>query len=181
MIVSARKLTLAALLTLAVGLAAPAFAQDNNPPDALDLSKVRLQVVDATFVANLQGTNATYKETQLDKYRGLILTVKVTKQPGVPLTVICQDINIHYRFGESSDVAKCFGLSTFSAQQDEDRAMSLYSLGWGKSSTGASTTKSGTVYFDVFFQNMEPETHDVHLFWGQSIGVEYTTHGWTKQ
>jgi len=180
MFVSARKLTLAVLLTLVAGFAAPAFAQDENPPDSVDMSKVKFQIVDATFVSNLQGTNANYKETQLDKYRGLVLTVKVTKQPGQPLTVICQDINIHYRFGESSDVAKCFGLSSFSAQQDEDRAMSLYSLGWGKSTTGTSTSKSGTVYFDVFFQNMEPETHDVHLFWGQSIGAVYTTHGWTK-
>ena len=177
---SIRTAIVPALLAMAAGLAAPAIAQDSNPPDAFDLSAVKFQIVNATFVTSLAGTSAQFKETNPDKYRGLVVTLKITKPPYSELSLICQDINLHYRYGENSDIARCFGLSTFSVQQDEDRAMSLYSQGWGKVTTGQGATRSDTVYVDLFFQNMEPETHDLHLFMAQPAGAVYTSHGWTK-
>jgi hypothetical protein len=58
--------------------------------------------------------------------------------------------------------------------------MALYSQGWGQSTTGLATTKSGIVYIDVFFQNMEPNTSDLYLFMAQPTGAHYTSQGWKK-
>jgi hypothetical protein len=169
-----------ALLALAIGLYLPAFAQNPTPSDLFDLSKVNFQIVDATFVTKLDGLSGHFAETKPEQYHGLIVTLRVTKASGAELTLTCQDIALHYRYGQQSDVARCNGLSSYSTQQNEDRAMALYTLGWGKSTTGLATTKSGTVYINVFFQNMEPNTGDLYLFMAQPTGAHYTSQGWKK-
>jgi len=168
------------LLTLAVGLLIPVFAQNWNPPEVFDLSKVQFQIVAATFVTKLDTQRANFIEKNPEQYHGLIVTLRITKVPGAELTLVCQDIALHYRYGQQSDVARCYGLSTYTTQQNEDRAMSLYSQGWGRSTTGPATTKSDTVYIDLFFQNLEPETSDLYLFKAQPTGAHFTSQGWKK-
>ena len=169
-----------ALLTSAVGLSAPAFAQNPNPPDVFDLTKARIQIVDATFVTKLDSQKAQFTESKPDQYRGLIVTLKITKTAGAEFSLACQDIALHYRYGQQSDIARCYGLSSYSTQQNQDRAMALYSQGWGRSTTGLATTKSDAVFIDVFFQNMEPETSDLYLFIAQPTGAHFTSQGWKK-
>jgi len=169
-----------ASLTLAIGLYLPAIAQNPNPSDVFDLSKVNFQIVDATFVTKLDSQKAQFAETKPDQYHGLIVTLRIAKTAGEELTLTCQDIALHYRYGQQSDIARCYGLSSYTTRQDEDRAMALYSQGWGKSITGPVATKSDTVYIDLFFQNMEPETSDLYLFMAQPTGAHFTTPGWKK-
>jgi hypothetical protein len=169
-----------ASLTLAIGLYLPAIAQNPNPSDVFDLSKVNFQIVDATFVTKLDSQKAQFAETKPDQYHGLIVTLRIAKTAGEELTLTCQDIALHYRYGQQSDIARCYGLSSYTTRQDEDRSMALYSQGWGTSTTGLATTKSGTVYIDVFFQNMESNTSDLYLFIAQPTGAHFTSRGWKK-
>jgi len=178
--VSVKSILNFALLTLAIGLSVPAFAQNPNPSDVFDLSKVNFQIVDAIFVTKLDSQKAQFTETKPDQYHGLIVTLRIAKVAGEPLTLTCQDIALHYRYGQQSDVARCYGLSGYTTREDEDRSMALYSQGWGQSTTGLATTKSGIVYIDVFFQNMEPNTSDLYLFMAQPTGAHYTSQGWKK-
>ncbi len=166
------------LLALTAGLAMPAFTQNPAASDILDLNKVRFQIVEATFVTKLDSAKAQFQEHEPNRYHGLIVTVRVTKTAGVPLTLTCQDINLHYRFGQESDIAQCYGLSNFTTQQYEDRFMALFSQGYGKSTTELAATRSGAVYVDVFFQKMEPQTRDLYLFISQPTGAHFTTPGW---
>ena len=176
--VTLKSIVNSALLAFAAGLAMPALAQNPTPSEVIDLSKVRLQIVDATFVTKLDSAKAKFEESKPNQYHGLIVTVRVTKTAGEQLTLTCQDINLHYRFGKESDIARCYGLSSYTTQQFEDRIMSLYSQGWGKATTGLAATRSDTVYIDVFFQNMEPQTRDLYLFISQPTGAHFTTAGW---
>jgi hypothetical protein len=174
---SVRIIVISALLTWAAGLSIPSLAQNPNPPEVMDLSKASFQIVDATYVTKLEGSGNIFNETNPDKYHGLIVTVRITKQAGAELTVACQDIALHYRYGLNSDIARCYGLSSFSVQQKEDRPMSLYKEGWGRSTTGIAATQIGTVYIDVFFQHMEPNTSDLYLFIAQPTGAHFISQG----
>ncbi len=167
--VTVRNIVNSTLMTLAVGLSMQVFAQ--NPPDVFDLSSVKFQIVDATFVTKLDSAKAQFAETKPDQYHGLIVTLRIDKAPGAEVTLTCQDIALHYRYGNNTDVARCYGLSSYSTQQNEDRVMALYTQGWGKTTTGTATTKSGAAYVDVFFQNMEPYTSDLYLFIAQPTGA----------
>jgi hypothetical protein len=169
-----------ALLISAIGLSIHAIAQNPNPPDVFDLGKVRLQIVDATFVTKLDSEKAQFAESKPDQYHGLVVTLQITKAAGDEVTLTCQDIALHYRYGINADVARCYGLSSYTTRQDEDRVMALYSQGWGKSTTGPAATKNGTVYIDVFFQNMEPTTSDLYLFIAQPTGAHFVSQGWKK-
>jgi hypothetical protein len=126
--------TLVALLLTATST----FSQeDKRIPGMLDLSKVKITIYDVAFVAELQGSNGAYNETQLDKYHGAVITLAITKEPGSSLTLHAQDLVLHYRRGEDSyDVAKCIGLSSFSSSLDVDRPMTFYNSGLGKMVTG---------------------------------------------
>jgi len=171
------------LLVLAASLSIGARAQEMKPPEVTDLSKVSFQIVAAKFVSTLEGASGNRfqePEATMDQYRGLVLTVKITKPAGQELTVVAQDMTLHYRYGDNSDAARCFGLSTFSAAQDDDRAMSLLSQGWGRSTTGTNSTKLSVVYIDLFFQNMEPTTADMYLLVAQPTGAHFTSSGWSK-
>ncbi len=178
--VSVARIVNSVSLALALGFYMPALAQNPNPPDVFDLSKVKLQIVDATFVTKLDSEKAHFSESKPDQYHGLIVTVLVTKAIGEEVTLTCQDIALHYRYGNGSDVARCYGLSNYSIQQDVDRSLALYSQGWGQSTTGPATTNSGTAYIDLFFQNMEPNTSDLYLFIAQPTGAHFISQGWKK-
>ncbi len=169
-----------AFLALAGGVSISLAQQEraSEPPLALQVKDVQFRIVGATFVSKLQALNVRFSESKMDRYRGLVLTVEIKKAPGSELALVAQDLPLHYRYGTKSDVAQCQGLSTFSKQEDVDRAMSLYTQGLGRSSTGLSTTKAGIVYVDMFFQFMEPETSELHLFVAQPVGAAFETTGW---
>ncbi len=167
---------MAAFLVLVGGMSLRQ-AEAAQPPLAIDVDEVSFRIVDATFVLKLDGVDETFEETEEDEYRGLVITVEIKKRAGEQLTLCAQDFPLHYHYGKKSDVAKCQGLSTFSSVRDVDRTMNLYSGGLGRSSTGLSTTKKSTVYVDIFYQFMEPDTTDMHLLVAQPVGATYQCSG----
>jgi hypothetical protein len=150
-------------------------------PGAIDLSKIHFAIDTVIFVSKLEGVNASYNENQPDKFRGLVITVRVTKPAGASLTVHGPDFDLHYNHGDTYDVLNCQGLSGFSKTKDVDRPMRLWSTGIGSVSTGTSTQDSDTLYMDIFYQYLEPDTKDVYLMIAQPTGLHYTTNGWNPE
>jgi len=180
MITRAKMIALAAALIVVCGVYL-AFAQwggASQPPLCLAVKDVKLRIVEATFVTKLEGVSSRFEEQKPDQFRGLVLTIEVKKPAGGDLTLVAADYALHYRYGDSSDVAPCHGLSTFSTRKDEDRPMNLFKSGYGRTTTGLSTTKAETVFVDVFFMNMEPETSEIHLLVAQPVGATFRTTGW---
>jgi hypothetical protein len=171
----------AAFLSLAIGPSMPAFAQNPNPPEVLDLSKVSFQIINVTFMSKLEGGNKkNFLETDLATYRGLVVTLRITKVAGAELTLPCMDINLHYRYGDQHDIANCHVLSNFTTQQYEGRTLNLWPGGWGRVTTGAAATTSSTVYIDVFFEHLEPNTSDLYILIAQPTGSHFTSQGWKQ-
>ena len=166
-------------LVCGVSLALAQQRGASEPPLMFPVNDVKLKIIGATFVTKVQGVSNRFEETQLDKFRGLVLTLEVTKPAGRELTFVAQDFNLHYYYGEKSDVSRCQGLSTFSTQQDVDRPMKLVK-NVGRMSTGISTVKAETVFVDLFFQFMEPDTSKLHLFVAQPVGTSFQTTGWKE-
>ena len=172
---------MALLVSLGTPARTPAQASGTGePPMAFNVKEVTIRIVSATFVSSLEGVNARYND-ESSKYRGLVLTVEVKKSADSVLTCFSQDFTLHYRYGNQSDIVRCVGMSTFSAQQDVDRPMTFFASGQGRAATGLSTTKLSTLYLDLFFQGLEPETSDVHLLVAQPIGASFKTTGWKPE
>ncbi len=163
-------------LTAWLMIATTAWAQ--TAPKELDLSELEFDIVDAHFVDEMQGLNATFTESQPDKYRGLVLTIEIEKPAGEELTVYVQDLVLHYTYGDVEEITPCWGISVFSADKNVDRPMYLYTAGIGGSTTGLATTDEDVVFADLFFQFMEPDTEELHLFVAQPVGASYTCDGW---
>jgi hypothetical protein len=168
---------------LALQLLAPAALADekaaSGPPlGVLDIKKVKIEILGVYFMKELKGVNASFKQNNDAKYRGMVMTVKVRKPAGEPLTLNAQDLVLHYSYGSSSDIAKCSGLSAFSTANDTDRPMALYAQGLGSQTTGAATTNGSVVYIDLFFQAMEQDTSDLHLLVAQPAGISFKADGW---
>jgi hypothetical protein len=175
-----RKVTVMVLSLALVCAASSLLAQKvwaADPPLAFPANDVSLRIVGATFVTKLEGMTNRFEESEPDEYRGLVLTVEVRKPAGEEVTFIGQDFTLHYRYGDSSDVSPCNGLSTFSAEKDVDRQMKLFRR-VGRVTTGLSTTQAEIVYVDMFFQYMEAETSDLYLFVAQDSGASFRTSGW---
>ena len=174
------------LVVIVVGLAlaglgrGEAASQGGGAPGVMDLEKVKVEIVEATFVTELDGGKAQYKERQPDKYRGMLLTLRVTKPAGMPLKLFAPDLVLHYWRGEQAEVSRCFGLSAFSAEQGMDRPMRLFRLGYGLTVTGQATVKAGVLYVNAFFDNIEPDIREMHVLVTQSVGATLATNGWQK-
>ncbi|HEX9933738.1 MAG TPA: hypothetical protein VGB38_00975 [bacterium] len=150
-------------------------------PSLVNLQEVSFRMISHTFITELDASNATYKMTQPDEYRGIVVTVEVKKPAGKALTLYMQDFCVHYNYGESdSDISPCKGISAFSTSQDVDRPMTLRNTHRGSSATGTSTTAASTLYIDFFFDYFEPTTKDLYLFVGQPCTQPYYTNGWSK-
>lgn len=171
-------LSLAVVCGVSISFAALA-GNDKEPPYLLSADDVKFEIVGASFVAKLQGLTNRFEENDLDKYRGLVVTVKITKPADEELTLVAQDLTLHYHFGESADVSRCQGISTFTKEKDVDRIMRFYN-NVGSATTGTATTKLTTIYVDLFFQYMEPNTSDIHLFVARPADASYQTSGWDK-
>ncbi len=174
-----------ALVVAALTYAGIAAAISDKAPKAVDTAKVKMRIVDTSFVQEIDGAgNLSYRQKNPDKYRGLVLTLEVTKPKGQPLTLCAQDFSVHYWYREGnalqSDVAPCLGISGFSAIKGVDRPMYLTRTARHTTKTGTATTKAGTVYVDLFFDMFEPGTRDVYLFLGQQIAPAAKTSGWKK-
>jgi hypothetical protein len=172
-----------ALHGFAVGLGlACAVAQAQVPPpgraDALDARNARVTIEAATFVTELGSTNASYKEVQPDKYRGVVVTLRIQKAENEPLTIFAQDVSLHYRYGKRRDVARCTGISSFSMTRDAERPLTFFALGVGSITTGVNTGRASEVFVDVFLQGMEPDTSEIDLYIAQPIGARRVTQGW---
>jgi hypothetical protein len=150
-------------------------------PDVLDVGRLDISIVDAVFVKKLDAVNAQFEESKPDTFHGLVLTLKVEKPADDPLTLYGQDLSLHYRHGEKTDVLPCQGVSGFSSSLEVDRPMQLSQSGYVSSTTGVQTRKADAVYVDVFFQYLEPDTTDVHLLVAQPVGASFETDGWQPE
>lgn len=174
----AAALALALGVALAVAPAARAQTPVTTRGDAFDATRAGVSIEAANFVAELQGVNASFKELQPDKYRGLVLTLRVRKPPDEPLTIHAQDLALHYRFGTKQDVARCTGISAFSLTRDAERRIVFLAQGLGAMATAVNTTKATEVFVDLFFQGMEPDTSELDLRAAHPIGARHVTRGW---
>ncbi len=147
-------------------------------PGLLDLKDVKMEIAAVTFVKEYQGSNGTFRETQLDKYRGMVVTLAITKPAGEALALHAADLNLHYRHGSDYDVSPCHGVSGFSTQMDQDRDMLFIQRGFGKQTTKLASTGASKIYVDLFFENMEPDSSDMYLLVAQPIGASYQSKGW---
>jgi len=156
-----------------------AAGEVSDIPMGTDMSKVKIEIVDEIYIKQLDAVNATFDMgDEADKYRGLVLTLRIHKPAGEELRLNAQDLCLHYRYGDKSDIAPCSGLSSFSTQKEMDRTMSLFKSNRGSSSTGTSTMKTDVLYVDIFFNYMEPDSSDLHLLVAQPVGAYYKSKGW---
>jgi hypothetical protein len=132
----------------------------------------------ATFVSELGGANATYKEVLPDKFRGIVVTLRIQKAENEALSLYAQDLALHYNYGKRRDVARCSGVSSFSLTREAERPMTFFAQGVGSITTGLNTTRATEVFVDAFFQGMEPDTADIDLYVAQPIGATRVTQGW---
>ncbi|MEO0108422.1 MAG: hypothetical protein ABIK62_04540, partial [candidate division WOR-3 bacterium] len=159
----------------------PAIGQlATTAPGLIDPSRIRFTILSATFVTELEGTTSRFRETQLDKYRGMVVTCRIVKPAGYKLKLHAPDIALHYNHGDEYDVAPCNGISNFSTERGTDRPMKLLSRGQGSQTTLTSATAAETIYVDFFFQYMEPDTRDIHLCVAQPAGASLVTNGWSN-
>lgn len=174
------RFALAAALALALAAAPAALAQTpaGARGDAFDAARAGVSIEAASFVAELQGANASFKELQPDKYRGLVLTLRVRKPPDEPLTIYAQDLALHYRFGAKRDVARCTGISAFSLTRDAERRIVFMPQGLGSMATAVNSTSAAEIFVDLFFQGMEPESSELDLRAAHPIGARHVTRGW---
>jgi hypothetical protein len=148
-------------------------------PQVIDMSKIKIEIVNALYVKKLDAANAKFDiGDEGNKYRGLVLTLRIQKPEGEELRLNAQDLSLHYRYGQESDIAPCNGVSTYSTQKDMDRTMSLFKVSRGTSATGTATTQASVVYVDLFFNYIEADTSDMYLLVAQPVGVHYKSSGW---
>ncbi|MEE8580945.1 MAG: hypothetical protein V3T33_05075 [Myxococcota bacterium] len=174
----ASTVALAILCTTGIGSAEDATVPSRPVPTLLRLDQVAIQLVDARFVTEYEGTDNRYEAGEPDEYRAVVITLELTKQAGQKVVLSAPDLALHYYHGDSTDVLPCNGISGFSTERDTDRPMVLLERGYGRSVTGVATAKAEKVYVDVFFDYLEPDTTDLYLLLAQPVGGGYGTRGW---
>lgn len=148
-------------------------------PALIDVSKIKFEIIGTMFVTELEGVGRKFKETEPEKYRGMVVTVRIKKPAGMALKIFNADLPLHYYHGDDYDVMICQGLSSFSTTQDVDRPMQLFNR-YGSTSTGTSSTQASEVYLDIFYQYLEPDTGDIYIMIANTMGAHYKTEGWEK-
>ena len=168
-------------ICLAAGLATVAFGLEpfeRPAPGEASLDELSFKVVSTEFVTELQGMNQSFETKDANAFRGLLVTVEVSKPAGEAVTLFGPDLSLHYYFGDKFDVVQCYGLSGFSTAENTDRPMTFLSGGYGRTQTGRATSKANKVFVDLFFQDLEPQTSDLFLFVGQPVVKPFATKGW---
>jgi len=131
------------------------------PAYGIDARSVTLTIVRAEFVKELRGSHAKFVEPDPEKYRGLVVTVKISDPPA-EFALRNKDFTLHYEWGRGArSVAQCAGLSAFSTQLDEQREMVLCTPNINLS---RQFEPSGTqCYIDLFFTDLEASTRQIKL------------------
>ena len=151
---------------------------------------VAMDIVDIKFLKTIQTATGSWTVNSqfTNTYRYAIITVKVNKPSGSPLSVAACDLSLHYTLDvpfKTSYISPCIGLSAFNKSEDEDRVLTL---GDAKNvntpafltiTTGAHAKDAHTVYFDVLFANIETNINNVWLYVGQPAKkTPFATKGW---
>ena len=150
----------------------------SDVPGAVDRGRISAKVVEVKYVTQLEGVNARYKQDKPEMYRGLVLTLEVTKPAGEELKLYAQDFSPHYAYEGGFDIAPCQGISTFSTEKEADRPFILSTAGRGCASTGTTTTRACKLYVDLFFDMMESSTRKLHLMLARPASPAFETRGW---
>jgi len=157
----------------------PIGRRTRSAPGALDLRNLNIEVVGTRFVKELTAANASYRQPRPDKFRGLLLTVRIRKPRGRALILYTQDFSVHYTYaGTKFDVAPCQGISAFSTRRTANRPLRLSAQCRLSSSTDAAAMRADTVYVDLFFDFFERDTSELHLVVGRPVGAPLKTSGW---
>ena len=172
------------LTVIAAAAVVVAIAEyDRACPAFLNLETCKVAVVNARFVSDLQGVDFKIKESNVEKYRLLIVTLSLDKPEGMAVTLPCADLTLHYkRQNDAFDVAPCEGLSNFTVSKDEDRGLLCGAPnggpGWTKVKTqGPASRAATTIYVDALFGKVESDVTNVWVCVGQpSTGHEVK--GW---
>ena len=135
--------------------------EEEDIPALFNVNTFRAEIVDTMFCKEVIGENGTYKVGDDDKYRAIIVTLCITKPVKTPITIYASDLSLHYRYGDSFDVAPCYGLSNFSRDLEVDRSIRFSEKCRAKKSTGTATLRSDKFYVDAVFAGMEPDTREL--------------------
>ena len=171
--------TLGLTVVLITAWAACGANSEKIPPGWTDVKKVSFAIVDALFVKHLDAVNATFDQGD-NKYRGVVITMEITKPAGEQITLEACDFTLHYRYGDGSDVAPCKGISAFSTDTGVDRPMQLSSVGRVSSTSGTATTKDDSIYVDLFFDGMESTTSELYILYATPVTSGFETSGWEE-
>jgi hypothetical protein len=152
---------------------------EGKVPAMLDLATLQIEAVEASYVTELRGSNASFRTTEPDKFRALVLTLRITKPSDMPLRLYAPDFTLHYTYGSTFDVSQCTGLSGFSTSQNVDRIMTLADRGYLSVAAAGEVKKASVLYVDVFFPGLEPDSRDLHLLVARPTGAMLSTGGWT--
>lgn len=140
-----------------------------------------VEIIDCIFLKKLNTTKWVFTESEPEKYRYAVVTVKITKDAGQPLKVALADFTLHYRYGENKEeVAYCAAMSSFSTVLDVDRDLkaSKNGPGWSKQSTGTRSTARAVVYVDLAFRKIENTVNDMWICVAQPKSSAFRSSGW---
>ena len=131
------------------------------PAYGIDARSVTLTIVRAEFVKELKGSHAKFVEPDPEKYRGLVVTVKIADPPA-EFVLRNKDFTLHYEWGrDARNAAQCAGLSACTSRLDEQREMMLCTPNINLS---REVKPTGTeCYVDLFFTDMEVSTRQIEL------------------
>jgi hypothetical protein len=109
------------------------------------MAVLQIEAVEATYVSELRGANASYKAAEPTKLRGLVLTLRIRKPVDTPLRLYPPDFVLHYTRQSGFDVIPCTGLSAVSIVQGVNRPMTFADRGYLSVVTGNQGQKSGVL------------------------------------
>ena len=131
------------------------------PAYSVDARSLTFTIVRAVFVQELEGCGAKFVEPKPEKYRGLVVTVRIA-HTSAEFVLRAQDFTLHYDWGrDAQDVAPCAGLSACSAKPDEQRDMVFCAHNINLSREVKPT--STECYVHMFFTDFEASTRQIRL------------------
>lgn len=135
--------------------------QAKVPAYGIDPKSATFTIVRAELVKELKGSHAKFVEPNPEKYRGVVITVKIADPPS-EFVLRNKDFTLHYQWGRNArSVAPCAGLSACSAQLHEERQIMLCTPNMNLSREFEPREKE--CYIDLFFTEVEASVRQIKL------------------
>lgn len=132
----------------------------------------QFEIVQMSFMSRIESLRYEHRipATAADQYRFAVVTLKITKPAGTSLSLAAADLTLHYYHGNEEEVAPCEGLSWFKSEPTSQVPLLMNPIpgpGFIKQTTSPGMAGSTTVYLDVVFGFMEPDTKECWVCIGQ--------------